>query len=83
MKRREPRMILHSGAGHSNIHLLNFLDDRWIISIPLGGLTVIWDTREDPPKLYKCTSDSLQGGVWDAAVTVDPCQGDIIIAVTQ
>lgn len=83
LKRRDPRVILRTRSRHAGIVLLDFMDDRWIISIPQSGPPIIWDAREDPPKLCKWTSNFLRGGTKNALVTVDPHQGDMIIAAWE
>jgi hypothetical protein len=83
MKRREPGLTLSATGGRRDIHLLDFLDDRWVISIPVNGPLSIWDTRESPPKLCELASYSFQRQAFSAAVAVDPHQGDIIIGLRE
>ena len=68
-----------SNIRYPNILVLEFLDDRWLIFIPVNGSPIIWDTQENPPKLCEFTSHHYE--TWDAAVGVDPCQGDIVIVL--
>lgn len=84
LKRRDPDFTSFAREGHSNIRLLDFLDDRWVISIPAIGLPSIWDTLENPPKLCKLSESmlhSFQDKTIDALAAVDPCRGDIIIGL--
>lgn len=85
MKPRGASLTLLSVNKHSKIHLLDFLDDRWVISILSTGPTV-WDTREHPPKLCEL-SVSVPHGFWDhivdAVAGVDPHQGDVIIGLRK
>ena len=78
LERREPGLVL---SERSSVRLLDFLDDRWIISIPPSGPPTIWDTREEPPKLREPTSRSFWDAIWSATVAVDPHQGDIVIGL--
>ena len=80
LKRRESRVIHRARIDQSDISLLDFLDDRWVVSVPSNGPPIILDTRENPPKLCKWTSRSFQYGAWRPIAAVDPHQGDIIIA---
>ena len=83
LKRREAGLTLPRMNDHTiPIYLLDFLDDRWIISIPARGLPAIWDTHENPPKLCKLhesASGFFQAGTIDVEAAVDPHQGDVVI----
>ena len=85
LKPRGASLTLLSVNKHSKIHLLDFLDDRWVISVLSTGPT-IWDTREHPPKLCKL-SVSAPHAFWDpivdAVAGVDPHQGDVIIGLRK
>lgn len=83
LKRRDPRVIPRTMFEYADTILLDFLDDRWIISIPKSGQTIIRDAQENPPKLCKWTSNILRGGTQNAVATVDPHQGDIIIVAWE
>ena len=83
LKRREVyRRLPRMGARSSPTTLLDFLDDRWIICVPVRGLPSIWDTQQDPPKLcgfHESVSLIFHTEIEDADAAVDPHQGDIII----
>ena len=86
LKRRGPGLTLYANDEPSNIRHLDFLDDRWIISIPATDLPVIWDTLENPPKL--CELDlpmpyRFHYETFDAKVALDPHEGDIIIGLRK
>ena len=80
LKRREVGLTTSTIWGNFNIRFLNFLHDRWVLSIPNKGPPTIWDTRESPPKLCKRVLPSFRGFTLAA---VDPHQGDTIIAVWE
>ena len=83
LKQREVHLRLpRMNAQSDPTALLDFLDDRWIICIPVRGLPAIWDTQEDPPKLcgfHKSALLLFQTDIADADAAVDPDQGDIIM----
>ena len=66
----------------TRLRLLSFLDDRWIVSIPMKGPPTIWDTQENPPKLWE-TSYNFQDTVLAATAAVDPHTGDIIVGLRK
>ncbi|KAF9649209.1 hypothetical protein BDM02DRAFT_1948733 [Thelephora ganbajun] len=83
---KERKAVFTLPAMNSSYRLLDFLDDRWVISIPVNGSPVIWDTREIPPKLYQLcesTSHAFRTETSGATVAVDPHQGDIIIGLRK
>jgi hypothetical protein len=86
LKRRGVGVRLSTTDERSSICLLGFLDDRWIISVPTIGPPAAWDTREDPPMLYKL-SESVSRFFRDetphAATVIDPHKGDIIIGLQR
>jgi len=70
----------------SYIPLLEFLNDRWVISVPEIGPPTIWDAQEDLPVLYKLpesASHFFRDETLAAGAVVDPHQGDIIIALRR
>ena len=79
LKRREPGLLLFAMEEGSSIRLLDFLDDRWIVSIPSNGPPIIWDTHKNTPSLCVPMSHSYE--TLDAAVAVDPLQGDVVIVL--
>ena len=79
LKQRKPSSTL-SLVEDSNICHLDILDDRWIICIPSGGPLMIWDTQENSPKLCELTPNPFYR-TGNAAVAVDPHQGDIVIVL--
>ena len=83
LKRREPSLTLPAVGRQFNIRLLEFLDDRWIVSIPTIGSLTIWDIQESPPKLCESASRFPGGEIRGATVVVDPDQGDIIIGLRK
>lgn len=87
LKRRGPGLTLlamdEALGMHLRLRLLGFLDDRWVVSIPAKGPPTIWDTQENPPKLWEPTSYPFQDETMDAAVAVDPHKGDIIVGLRK
>lgn len=64
----------------TRVRLLDVLDDRWVVIVPEIGSPTIWDTQENPPKLYMLPdSHALRSATLDAIAVVDPSQGDIVI----
>lgn len=82
MRWREPGLTLSVMDEHFYIRLLDFLDDRWIISAPSGGPPTIWDARENPPKLYERMLP-FRGAVWGTTAAANPHQGGTIIALRE
>ena len=83
LKKREHVLTLPAVNEHPSIRFLDFLDDRWVVSVPAKGPPAIWDTRENPPKLLESPSHSFHDEIRGAVVTVDPHQGNIIIGLRQ
>ena len=85
LKRRGVSLTASTMCGNFNIRFLNFLHDRWVLSIPNEGPPTIWDTRENPPKLCdpKLCERVLPSFRGFALAAVDPHQGDTIIAVRE
>ena len=80
LKWRGPGLTLLASV---RLRLLGFLDDRWVISIPATGLPTIWDTQEDPPRLWETTFYHFQDDILGATVAVDPYKGDIIMGLRK
>jgi len=85
LEKRGPGFILLAMAEVLSIRLrfLGFMDDRWIVCIPATGPPTIWDTRENPPKLWEPPSAAFQHGTWNPAVAVDPHDGNIIMGLRK
>jgi len=86
LERRGPSLTLlamDEAPDHIRLRFLGFLDDRWVVSIPTKGSPTIWDTQENPPKLWEPTSYPFQDETMDAAVAVDPHNGDIIMGLRK
>ena len=86
LKQREPDPTLPAMGRQSGIRfrvLLEFLDDRWIVSIPTIGPPTIMDTREHPPKSYELMPQSSLDETQEATAVVDLDQGDIIIVLLK
>ena len=70
--------------GYTKIRLSDVLDDRWVIIIPEIGSPAIWDTQENPPRLYMLPdSHALRSTTLDAVAVIDPSQGDMIIGLQK
>ena len=82
--RRPGLMVSSMNKCSHNLQAVEFLEDRWVISIPTTSQPVILDTQENPPKLYEPTSyPSFNEAVWAASVVVDPRQDGIIVGLWQ
>jgi len=80
LKWRGPGLTLLASV---RLRLLGFLDDRWVISIPALGPPTIWDTQENPPKLWETMLYDFQDETLDATVAVDPHKGDIVMGLRK
>ena len=80
LKWRGPGLTL---LASTRLRLLDFLDDRWVVSIPAKGPPTIWDTQENPPTLWEPTSYPFRDEILEATAAVDPQKGDIIMGLRK